>query len=112
MMRNWLGKILQELRKRVEERRKLSSGNFRRMVDDIRQMADVSGRLWIQDSDFQERVNKIQAEMDQLDNLLAKRSFQTLSREKKQQLHKSLQVSREELIKSIRSAPCPTDRIQ
>ncbi|MEF8823479.1 MAG: hypothetical protein V5A14_00730 [Desulfohalobiaceae bacterium] len=75
-------------------------------------MADISGRLWIQDSDFQERVNKIQAEMDQLDNLLAKRSFQTLSREKKQQLHKSLQVSREELIKSLRSAPCPTDRIQ
>jgi len=75
-------------------------------------MADISGRLWIQDSDFQERVNKIQAEMDQLDNLLAKRSFQTLSREKKQQLHKSLQVSREELLKSLRSAPCPTDRIQ
>lgn len=111
-MRGWIGKLVQNLRNRIEERRKLSSGNFRRMVEDIRQMADISGRLWIQDSDFQDRVNKIQAEMDQLDNLLAKRSFQTLSREKKQQLHKSLQVSREELIKSLRSAPCPTDRIQ
>lgn len=75
-------------------------------------MANVSGRLWIQDPDFQERVNTIHAEMDQLDHLLAKRSFQSLSREKKQELHQSLQVSREELIKSIRSAPCPTDRIQ
>lgn len=111
-MRGWIGKIVQNLRNRIEERRRLSSGNFRKMVEDIRQMADISGRLWIQDSDFQERVNKIQAEMDQLDNLLAKRSFQTLSREKKQQLHKSLQVSREELLKSLRSAPCPTDRIQ
>jgi len=111
-MRGWIGKIVQNLRNRIEERSRLSSGNFRKMVEDIRQMADISGRLWIQDSDFQERVNKIQAEMDQLDNLLAKRSFQTLSREKKQQLHKSLQVSREELLKSLRSAPCPTDRIQ
>ena len=109
MMRTWIGKILQSLRSRIEERRKLSSGNFRRMVQDIRQMADVSGRLWIQDAGFQERVNAIHKEMDQLDNLLAKRSFQTLSREKKQELHKSLQVSRDELIKSIRSAPCPTD---
>lgn len=111
-MRGWIGNLVQNLRNRIEERRRLSSGNFRRMVEDIRQMADISGRLWIQDSDFQERVNKIQAEMDQLDNLLAKRSFQALSREKKQQLHKSLQVSREELLKSLRSAPCPTDRIQ
>lgn len=111
-MRGWIGKLVHNLRYRIEERRRLSSSNFRRMVEDIRQMADISGRLWIQDSDFQERVNKIQAEMDQLDHLLAKRSFQTLSREKKQQLHKSLQVSREELLKSLRSAPCPTDRIQ
>jgi len=111
-MRGWIGKFVHNLRCRIEERRRLSSSNFRRLVEDIRQMADISGRLWIQDSDFQERVNKIQAEMDQLDNLLAKRSFQTLSREKKQQLHKSLQVSREELLKSLRSAPCPTDRIQ
>jgi hypothetical protein len=111
-MRGWIGKLVQNLRNRIEERRRLSSRNFQRMVEDIREMADISGRLWLQDSDFQERVNKIQAEMDQLDNLLAKRSFQTLSREKKQQLHKSLQVSREELLKSLRSAPCPTDRIQ
>jgi len=112
MMRGWIRKCLQAVRARIEERRRLSSGNFRRMVQDIRQMADVSGRLWNQDPDFQERVNTIHAEMDQLDNLLAKRSFHALSREKKQELHKSLQVSREELLKSIRSAPCPTDRIQ
>jgi hypothetical protein len=112
MMPGWIGKCLRALRARLDERRRLSSGNFRKMVQDIRQMANVSGRLWIQDPDFQERVNTIHAEMDQLDHLLAKRSFQSLSREKKQELHQSLQVSREELIKSIRSAPCPTDRIQ
>ncbi len=111
-MRAWLGKLYRALKAGIEERRKLSSGNFRRMVGDIRQMADLSGRLWIQDGDFQERVSTIHKEMDQLDNLLAKRSFQTLSREKKQELHRSLQVSRQELLKSIRSAPCPTDRIQ
>jgi len=111
-MLGWLGKIFKLLQSRFQERRRLSSGNFRKMVRDIRQMADVSGRLWIQDTDFQQRVRTIHAEMDQLDELLTKHSFQTLSRDKKQELHHSLQVSREELLKSIRSAPCPTDRIQ
>ncbi len=111
-MFNWLNRALRSLLARYESRRRLSLNNFQEMVQDIRYMADISERLWIQDAEFQERLRKIRGEMDQLDKLLAMRSFATLSVEKKKELHKGLELSREELLKSIRSAPCPTERIQ
>ena len=111
-MKGWLAKALRRLREGYRIRRRLSQGNFRDMVQDVRFMADISGRLWIRDEDFQERVRKIQAEMDRLEEMVAKHSFASLSLDKKQKLHQGLQRSRQELLKSIRSAPCPTDRIQ
>ena len=50
--------------------------------------------------------------MDQLDRILDKKYFAILSAEKKQELKKSLIVSKKELLKCIQEAPCPTKRMQ
>jgi hypothetical protein len=96
----------------LHKRRELSPESFKLLADEIRDIATISSKLWLDDHDFQERVRRIHKEMDHLDGLLSKRSFERLSTDKKEELRKSLLVSRDELMKSLKSAPCPTDRIQ
>jgi len=96
----------------LQRRRELSPENLRALADEIRSIADLSGRIWLDDGNFQERIKRIHKEMDHLDGLLRKRSFERLSTDKKEELRKSLLVSRDELMKSLKAAPCPTDRIQ
>lgn len=95
-----------------QKKKELSTESFRALAKDIREIASLSGQLWIRDSGFQERIKRIHAEMDHLDNLVERRTFEHLSLEKKEELRQSLLVSKEELLKSIQSAPCPTDRLQ
>lgn len=90
----------------------MSPEKFRSLAQEIREIASLSGKLWETDNSFQDRIRRIHGEMDQLENLLAQRTFEHLPLEKRQELHKSLLVSRDELIKSLQAAPCPTDRIQ
>ncbi|MFP4391518.1 MAG: hypothetical protein ACOC43_01440 [Desulfohalobiaceae bacterium] len=104
---SWINRLC-----RRDAQEELSAQSFQVLTREIRDIAELSSRLWAGDSSFQDRVRRIHKEMDQLDRLLAQRSFQRLSQEKKQELHKSLLVSRQELIKSLQSAPCPTDRVQ
>ncbi len=90
----------------------LSSERFQLLTAEIRDIADLSEKLWEADRSFQEKVRQVQKEMNQLEKLLAQRSFEQLPLQKKQELHRSLLVSREELLKSLQEVPCPTDRIQ
>ena len=95
-----------------KKKRQLSTANFRALAEEIREMANLSCKIWRDDKDFLERINRIRNEMDHLENLLKKREFERLSTNKKEELRKSLLLSREELLKSLQEAPCPTKRMQ
>ena len=92
--------------------RELSSEQFKKLAHEIRELALLIGKIWITNDEFQKRIKKIQKEMDQLDKILDKKSFSILSKEKKEELKKSLIISKRELLKCIQEAPCPTKRMQ
>ncbi|MFW6415673.1 MAG: hypothetical protein ACOCZ2_05075 [Thermodesulfobacteriota bacterium] len=95
-----------------KKKRQLSTANFRALTEEIREMANLSCRVWRDNKDFLERIKRISNEMDHLESLLQKREFERLSTDKKEELRKSLLLSREELLKSLQEAPCPTQRLQ
>jgi len=108
----WLKKQWKRYKDNYHKKKELSQENFRIMSLEIRRIAEVSSKLFFENPEYQERIQRIYKEMDQLDTLVDKKSFSRLPNEKKEELKKSLLVSRDELLKSIQSAPCPTDRRQ
>lgn len=111
MFRSILSRYKQFLAGR-KKKKQLSPDNFRALTDEIREMASLSCKIWSNDKDFLDRIKRIQNEMDHLESLLKKREFERLSTDKKEELRKSLLLSREELLKSLKEAPCPTKRMQ
>ncbi len=97
---------------RHRAKRELSPENLRFLTEEIKDIAELSGRVWVTDQGLQEKVRKICREMDQLNQLLERSSFKRLPEAKKRELHSSLVVSRDELLKGLQSAPCPTDKVQ
>ena len=93
-------------------RRELAPDTLRKLTEEIKDIARVSGQVWCTDQGLQERVNKICHEMDQLNRLLDKSSFRRLPEDTKKELRSNLLISRDELLKNLHSAPCPTDKIQ
>ncbi len=95
-----------------KKKEQYSPDQFRRLSQDIRELANLIGKLWLSNQQFQIKIKRIKQEMDQLDRLLDKKSFSSLSEEKKEELRRSLLVSKRELLKCIQEAPCPTKRMQ
>jgi thiamine kinase-like enzyme len=105
-------KLFKLFRLKNKSKGDLSSEQFKKLAQDIRELADLIGKIWITNDEFQIKIRKIKKEMDQLDRILDKKYFAILSAEKKQELKKSLIVSKKELLKCIQEAPCPTKRMQ
>ncbi len=86
---------------------------FNRLTEEIRFLIEVSSILWIQEKKFQDRLRKIYNEVNKLDRFVRHKVAQMdLSEEKKEDLLRTLKFSKNELLKTIESAPCPTDFIQ
>ncbi len=105
-------KFLRFFRRKNREEGRYSPAQFKRLSQDIRDLANVIAKLWLSNQQFQIKIKRIKQEMDQLDRLLENKSFSSLSREKKEELRRSLLVSKKELLKCIQEAPCPTKRVQ
>ncbi|GAB6888192.1 hypothetical protein JCM13304A_16910 [Desulfothermus okinawensis JCM 13304] len=91
---------------------KLTPEQLKKLTSEIRELTELIGKIWISNGDFQRKIKKIQIEMDNLDRILEKKYFSTLPEKKKQELKRSLIISKQELIKCIQEAPCPTERKQ
>ncbi len=85
---------------------------FNRLTDELRLLISISSQLWIQEKNFQKRLERIYKEVEKLDKFVKNRTFLKLSEEEKNNLIKSLLYSKSELLKTIESAPCPTNIIQ
>ncbi len=99
-------------KRRGKKREDLSVAQFKRLLNDIRSLTELIEKIWIIDDSLLKRIKKIQKEMDKLDDILNKKYFSVLPEQKKMELKKSLIISKEELIKCIEEAPCPTERKQ
>ena len=111
-MWRWILDKWQRFVGRYRAKRELSPENLRVLTEEIKDIAQISSRVWARDQGLQEKVHKICREMDQLNKLLERAAFKRLPEDKKRELHSSLVVSRDELLKGLQSAPCPTDKIQ
>ncbi len=109
---HWILDKWKNFRVRRRKRSEVAPENLRILTAEIKEIALLSGRVWARDQRLQERVRKICNEMDQLDELLERSAFKHLPEDKKVELHSSLVLSRDELLKGLQSAPCPTDKIQ
>ncbi|MCF8104773.1 MAG: hypothetical protein K9K64_04775 [Desulfohalobiaceae bacterium] len=111
----WFGRIKSSLKQYQSWRQKkklLSAGSFRALCLEVRDIAELSAKLWSGDDWFQKRVAQINTEMEKLDSLLGRREFDRIPLQKKDELRRNLMRSREELLKRVHNAPCPTDRLQ
>lgn len=107
-IKKWWGR----LRERYFVSRQINPESFRDMAGELRDLAKAAGRFWPQEHTFQEKIRRIQAEMEQLDRLASRPEFRRLSPEKRLQLRRSLMQSREQLLESVQSAPAPTRLLQ
>ena len=90
----------------------LTREQFKKLANEIRSLTELIGKIWIANNEFQTKLKRIQQEMDHLDKILEKRYFSYLPENKKKELKRSLIISKQELIKCIQEAPCPTERKQ
>lgn len=102
----------QQLLTRRRLKKELAPDQFKNLAHEIKGIADLCSRIWTYDNGLQNRIKRIQQEMEQLEKLVQKRGFDRLSLHKKEELKRSLLISKQELLKSLQSAPCVTERIQ
>mgnify|MGYP006283595465 CR=1 FL=1 len=104
--------ILNNILAKFRQNKELTPNSFKKVAEEIRELAILAGKLWPDDRDFQQRIKRIQNEMDQLEQMAERREFKQLSPEKRKELKDSLIKSKEQLLNTLHSAPTPTERIQ
>ncbi len=102
--------------RRMQEQRRIAKEvdpkKFRELADEMRELACVAEKVWPREHDHYRKVQSIRAEMEQLAELTTQPAFRRLPQEKRLALRKSLEDSREQLIKVVQTAPSPTQMIQ
>lgn len=86
--------------------------SFRDLARELRELAAIAARVWPDEPEFQGRIRKIRAEMDQLDDLTTRPEFSRLPLKKRVELRESLLVSKTRLMDTVSTAPPPTMRPQ
>jgi len=109
-------KWIREKWKAWQERRKLEQQidprQFKRMAEEIRDLAILAAQLSPRGKDIQQLIRNILTEMERLSQLADQPEFKRLSTGKRLLLRQGLIESREQLLESIESAPAPTQTMQ
>ena len=110
-------KLFERNLKQIKEEKDLKEVNtflqeFNKLTEEIKYLILISSILWIQEDKFQKRLKKIYLEVEKLDKIVKEKAYFNLSKEKMEDLLKTLEFSKHELLKTIESAPCPTNIIQ
>jgi hypothetical protein len=79
---------------------------------EVRALAQVVDRFWIEEPGFRHQLHKIEQEMQILEQFITRPKFHLLSPEKRLQLRENLLQSREHLLQAAREAPTASDRLQ
>ncbi len=110
--RQWLRRKLDAFKERRRLERELTAESFRALAQELLELAGLCRTLFPRQHAFQERIQKIMEEMQQLDNLAATPQFRHLSQEKRLELRKSLLQSKHQLMETVQNAPTPTSTLQ
>jgi len=111
-MLNWLKRNWNSLLKRRLLARETNPKAFQDLSREVRELAGIAARVWPEEPSFQQKVQNIREEMDQLDALTAKPEFRLLPLAKRAQLRESLLLSKTQLMDTVSTAPPPTTRPQ
>ncbi len=111
-MLGWLKTAWRALAERKRVSREIDSQAFREMARELSELAVMAGMIGPPEDEFQAKLGRIKTEMDQLCSLTGRPEFRRLSRERRLLLRRSLLQSREQLLKTVQSAPAPTVRLQ
>ncbi len=82
------------------------------MAAELRELARIAEQVCAEQETLMNRVERIKAEMDELERMTAAPEFRRLPLERKLELRKSLSESRDQLQRSVRTAPSPTKLLQ
>ncbi len=111
-MFSWLSRNLRSLFTRRRQYRDTNQKAFQDLSRELRELAEIAARVWPEETVFQNRINNIREEMDQLDELTSKPEFRLLSLKKRLELRESLLHSKTQLMDTVSTAPPPTTRPQ
>lgn len=104
--------FLRNLAEGYRLRRQLKPDVFKSLTRELRELtrlASIAGPL---EDDFQERVQRIEGELRQLEKLTGKPEFHRLSASRRLLLHQSLVHHRKQLLDAVRHGPAPTEFLQ
>jgi predicted nuclease with TOPRIM domain len=108
----WLRRKFRELASRRRLSKATTPETFQAMAAELRELARIAEQVCGEQEMLRERVERIKAEMDELERMTDQPDFRRLSMEQKLELRKSLHESREQLQQSVRIAPSPTKLLQ
>lgn len=107
LQRKW--SALCSARKTAKEQK---PGGLQRLAVEVRTLAEAACRVCPPERKLQSRLRTVQEEMDHLAELAVTPEFRHLAPEKRQQLHKGLVRSREQLLHVMGQVPAPTRLLQ
>lgn len=111
-MFDWIRNLFSSYRDRIKTAREVQPGNFRKMAEEITELADACAQVCPPESEILNRIERVKEEMDQLRELTSQPEFRKLSVQRKLELKESLVQSREQILDSMQTAPTPTRFLQ
>ncbi|MGE4557639.1 MAG: hypothetical protein AB7D07_12535 [Desulfovibrionaceae bacterium] len=111
-MIRWFKRKWKELSSRRRLNKVTGPREFQAMAAELRELARIAEQVCCEQELLMNRVERIKAEMDELERITANPEFRRLSLERKLELRKSLSESLDQLQKSVRTAPSPTKLLQ
>jgi hypothetical protein len=72
---------------------------------EVRALAKAVNRFWVGESQFRDRLRKVEQEMQIIEEIISRPNFRLVSSEKRLQLRESLIESREHLLEAVKEAP-------
>lgn len=111
-MFRWFRTKIESLRDKRRLARSVDPESFRTLAAELRELADLAKQLWPRQHKFHIKIERIQAEMEQLDKLASKPEFKRLSSDKRVQLRENLLHSRNQILETMKTAPTPTTTLQ
>ncbi|MEF2229957.1 MAG: hypothetical protein V3571_03430 [Pseudodesulfovibrio sp.] len=111
-MVKWIKEKVEAWKERRKLEQQIDPHQFKRMAEEIRDLALLAAQLGPRGKDIQQLIRNILIEMERLSRLADQPEFRRLSTGKRLMLRQGLLESREQLLESIESAPAPTQTMQ
>lgn len=109
---HWLRRKWRALCSARRTAKEQNPGGILRLAVEVRTLAEAARRVCPPERRLQARIRAVQDEMDRLAELAETPEFRRLDSGRRQQLHKGLVQSREQLLRVMGQVPTPTQLLQ